>query len=927
MALTAGLDGFENTAVRGHDQPSPPPSATTEAAALGTSNSAQGQEQTTESTQNSRRQARKPRAAACRYIQQGKTCKAGNDCPFLHGIDKPKSTAPISDSDNDSDNNGRGRNKGRSGKARGGKGKNNTERMDSVRKAQTEDLLRAPKWTVQRLTSPRDESAFAVEMKPSDPDFPYEVSRLYMALVIPSVYPAKRTSDRILSIEIANKNIPVGIKRNVENGFSKHVRKTVNAAIKVGNPDGAPSLVDYIIWLDKNLEQLMQQKAAPTIKFTTYSGSGKSSKAEEAQPDKANDAAAGFDDSGTANEDANLDSSRPESRVSQSSAAAALEPPASRPAVRRPVPKPLLNAMAAPFEISGVEDPRRATELSQLERRFRGSYAVSRDTPNGITVVGLDIMPTDPDMQDFDIYQFNATLSVSRKYPQGSPALTLNIDSSRLLGRKNKPSTWQPTGGRQAYLDYVSRKFGEHVVESPGTSILHHLNWLDRQLAEMLSSPPPAPAPVLLQSATSQVTQQNMQMQTPKGEPSLPSVAPTATVIPNIQKTKPYEGVDAGSERPWIKTISMAEAGLPEQLANLDMDASGSDDSDDDSLSDSDSAMEGEGEIDGESETVGAFLKPVRRGTEIRMGRIQLTNVSLAHCHSLNLTVRCGRCKSTVELKAIAPTRRADKDQQMWKACDTCTSILGVRFRPDWLFSECTTIGYLDCSSCAPIDLLPSKFTLSCEPCAMNDEGVKPVDTTASVGIGATTNTNCRTCYARLGMELHEPHFVQLQSGLSLGGTANSANMISREVERTRRTKVNKREELARLGVVPGQPLPDHGACKHFRRSKRWLRFPCCGKTYPCVTCHDDKEDHDYEYAQIMICGNCAKEQRISKSERTGLCISCGAQVIRKVDGNNAFWQGGTGVRDRTRMSRKDPKKFQGTNKTVALKKVATPKK
>ncbi|KAI7825507.1 hypothetical protein BX661DRAFT_184701 [Kickxella alabastrina] len=892
MALTAGLDGFENTVVHGHDQPPPPPSATTEAAASGTSNSAQGQEQTTESTQNSRRQACKPRAVACRYIQQGKSCKAGNDCPFLH----PKSTAPISDNDNDSDNNGRGRNKGRSSKTRGGKGKNNTERMDSVRKAQTEDLLRVPEWTVQMLTSPRDESAFAVEMKPSDPDFPYEVSRLYMALVIPSVYPARRTSDRILRIEIANKNIPVGIKRNVENGFSKHVRKTVNAAIKVGNPDGAPSLVDYIIWLDKNLEQLMQQKAAPTIKFTTYIESGKSSKAEEAQLDKSNDAAAGSDDSGTANEGVNLDSSRPESRVSQSSAAAALEPPASRPAVRRPVPKPLLNAMAAPFEISGMEDPRRATELSQLERRFRGSYAVSRD-----------------------IQTFNATLSVSRKYPQGSPALTLNIDSSKLLGRKNKPSTWQPTGGRQAYLDY----FGEHVVESPGTSILHHLNWLDRQLAEMLSSPPPAPAPVLLQSATSQVTQQNMQTQTPKGAPSSPSVAATAIVISNMQKTKPYEGVDAGSEKPWIKTISMAEAGLPEQLANLDMDAAGSDDSDDDSLSDSDSdsAMEGEGEIDGESETVGAFSKP------IRMGRIQLTNVSLAHCHSLNLTVRCGRCRSTVELKAIEPTRRAGKDQQMWKACDTCTSILGVRFRPDWLFSECTTIGYLDCSSCAPIDLLPSKFTLSCEPCAMNDEGVKPVDTTASVGIGATTNTNCRTCYARLGMELHEPHFVQLQSGLSLGGTANSANMISREVERTRRTKVNKREELARLGVVPGQPLPDYGACKHFRRSKRWLRFPCCGKTYPCVTCHDDKEDHDYEYAQIMICGNCAKEQRISKSERTGLCISCGAQVIRKVDGNNAFWQGGTGVRDRTRMSRKDPKKFQGTNKTVALKKVATPKK
>ncbi|KAJ2818865.1 hypothetical protein FBU31_005729, partial [Coemansia sp. 'formosensis'] len=49
--------------------------------------------------------------------------------------------------------------------------------------------------------------------------------------------------------------------------------------------------------------------------------------------------------------------------------------------------------------------------------------------------------------------------------------------------------------------------------------------------------------------------------------------------------------------------------------------------------------------------------------------------------------------------------------------------------------------------------------------------------------------------------------------------------------------------------------------------------------------------------------------------------------VIKKVDGNHAFWQGGTGVRDRTRMSRKDTRKFQGIGKTVAVKNVTTPKK
>ncbi|PIA14030.1 hypothetical protein COEREDRAFT_47826 [Coemansia reversa NRRL 1564] len=158
-------------------------------------------------------------------------------------------------------------------------------------------------------------------------------------------------------------------------------------------------------------------------------------------------------------------------------------------------------------------------------------------------------------------------------------------------------------------------------------------------------------------------------------------------------------------------------------------------------------------------------------------------------------------------------------------------------------------------------------------------------------------------------------------------GGGSSKTQIAKAVEGARGAKTRRREELALLGVVPGQPLPDRGSCKHFRRSQRWLRFPCCGKTYPCVSCHDDKEDHAHEYAQVMLCGHCAKEQTISRTEKSGLCIGCGAQVISKVDGNHAFWQGGTGVRDRARMSRKDGRKYQGLGKTVSQKNVTTPKK
>ncbi|KAJ1940877.1 hypothetical protein EC988_006910, partial [Linderina pennispora] len=430
-------------------------------------------------------------------------------------------------------------------------------------------------------------------------------------------------------------------------------------------------------------------------------------------------------------------------------------------------------------------------------------------------------------------------------------------------------------------------------------SLLHHLNWLDRQLVDLLTSPPPPPPPTV----KSQNSTPSTEKKTPK--PAL------------------YEDT---TSRPWVKTISIAEAGLPVGVASMhlnDLDEEGDSGS---SSSDIESDLQAESAgSDSDENSDGGFSKPLRRGTEIRFGKTELANISLAHCHSLNLSVRCARCKSNTELKAIAPTLRTGKDNQMWKSCDSCASLLGVRFRPDWMFQGTTTLGFLDCSGCAPIDLLPSKMTLACEKCAMGDDQATPADTIAAVGVGAPLQTNCRTCFQRLKIALSEPQFVQLMSGPSLGG-AGSASQIQREVARTHKAKVDKRMELAKLGVVPGQPLPDRGACKHYRKSNRWLRFPCCGKTYPCGECHDDKEDHPHEFAHNMICGLCAKEQRIAKADLAGVCIGCGGQVVKKIDGNNAFWQGGMGVRDKKRMSRKDTKKYQGIGKTISNHKLAKSK-
>ena len=70
-----------------------------------------------------------------------------------------------------------------------------------------------------------------------------------------------------------------------------------------------------------------------------------------------------------------------------------------------------------------------------------------------------------------------------------------------------------------------------------------------------------------------------------------------------------------------------------------------------------------------------------------------------------------------------------------------------------------------------------------------------------------------------------------------------------------------KRLERDTVKLVVGEQLPKRGTCKHYRKSYRWLRFPCCGRAYPCDVCHNDVETHECEFANRMICGFCSKEQ------------------------------------------------------------------
>lgn len=112
--------------------------------------------------------------------------------------------------------------------------------------------------------------------------------------------------------------------------------------------------------------------------------------------------------------------------------------------------------------------------------------------------------------------------------------------------------------------------------------------------------------------------------------------------------------------------------------------------------------------------------------------------------------------------------------------------------------------------------------------------------------------------------------------------------------------KLKKKKKSREDPLTIGEPLPDQGTCSHYRKSKRWFRFSCCSKLYPCDICHDGHEDHSYDYAKKHVCGLCSREQTIVSGKP---CV-CGHE-FEKAPQKQAFWEGGKGVRNKIVMSRK----------------------
>ncbi|CAL8072090.1 unnamed protein product [Calicophoron daubneyi] len=251
--------------------------------------------------------------------------------------------------------------------------------------------------------------------------------------------------------------------------------------------------------------------------------------------------------------------------------------------------------------------------------------------------------------------------------------------------------------------------------------------------------------------------------------------------------------------------------------------------------------------------------------------------------------------------------------------CGRCQQPMELIFQASIAHAFDNRAGTLYLSGCVADDVPPklSEAMLVCTGCN---------STVKFSGLQAdrVTSRRCFQCHSIMGLEFSAIQLEMLKpsadtpAGVNFSTFSGDKKSSSSSAELSRKLRRSLNSSLNPL-IQDGSPLPEYGTCKHYRKSFRWLRFPCCGRLGACDVCHDDAaaDGHEMEFANRMICGFCSKEQPFSATKP---CVRCGKYLSGS---RSSHWEGGKGCRDKFTMSRKDVKKYSQLNKTVSKGKAA----
>lgn len=494
----------------------------------------------------------------------------------------------------------------------------------------------------------------------------------------------------------------------------------------------------------------------------------------------------------------------------------------------------------------------RDTEISQLMKRFPKDKLIVQEREDGLlTYYRVTVEATDPEWP-YDLKEIDVMVSFPENYPQ--EVFTIDVP-----GDQHLPSVM----GRHIQLasqEWLQAKHATSQLLGKVELLFRpYLHWLDRSMERLFTE-------------GAKQLKKDIDLER-AGIQFVPYEQLQATVCKNTD-TMPL------SEYP--------EGFHSEQSLVMDCEAK----------DECESVEEGKGEqvklsFDKENQSwqvENIKSSEPRKGTEVKLVGLRLCEgTATVMARQITVSMQCNRCKMTSDLTLSG--RMACTAQ-----CEKCGSEIRATFRPSMLHHYSDVLGYLDLYAAAAVDLIlqDCQLIVGCLTC--NKE-----DSIQSVPYGQNKETNCQHCHSKLSIFVEAARFQYIQPK-TRKTTGQESSLHAGRCKRD-------------PAIQHGKPLPEKGACKHYRQSNRWLRFPCCGRAYPCDVCHDEDQDHLMELATRMICGHCAKEQPYSNGKP---CVSCGGMMTR--GSHTSHWEGGLGCRNKAKMSRNDRHKYTNTCKTVSRK-------
>lgn len=297
-----------------------------------------------------------------------------------------------------------------------------------------------------------------------------------------------------------------------------------------------------------------------------------------------------------------------------------------------------------------------------------------------------------------------------------------------------------------------------------------------------------------------------------------------------------------------------------------------------------------------------------------------IRGVDLFTSQRLTFLAACDRCKFNFPVEDLRPfvdrIEHCPKCTNQAKFCYKAQLVTpGANYEDEDNEYE-AILGSVRFLRARPVDLLPSLYQCACSRCYGSEEDQSNSRSSCKiekVKVGENINYGCFNCHQKIRFQIDRIEWISEQVAGSAGSSQKQQNKLA-----------------VKNGPVlsVGTPLPQNGACEHYKKSFRWYRFPCCGQAFPCDECHAKDpvaKNHPVEWATRFICGFCSREQSINIKE----CPECGKDTSASGRKFTSFWEGGKGTRNQALMNRKDSKKYKNysTNSSSAIKTKPKPKK